>query len=67
MSIKSKIVDSFIHHMEEEAIEKLGTSGHVEAPGIGIILYDYDENTFNVEPDKQILSAVRRTWERNHR
>ena len=66
MSIKSRIVDSFIHDMEEHAIEKLGSAGHVEAPGIGIIFYDYEKNDFDVDPDKSILAAVRRSWERNH-
>ena len=67
MSLKSRLIDGWLHHMEQEAIEKLGSSGHVEAPGIGIVFYDYEKNDLDIKPDKLVLSKVRAAWEQNHR
>ena len=66
MSLVSGIEHHFIEHVEETAIEKLSTVGHVEAPGIGMVIYHRKTNSFEVVEDKKILEKVREGWDRNH-
>ena len=66
MSLVSGIEHHFVEKLEKTAVERLSTVGHVEAPGIGMVIYHRKTNSLEVVEDKKILEEIRENWDCNH-